>query len=64
MPKSIKNYNASTEVCDSLRGPCACGAWHSLKDWAADVLNEAVHANAITQKDLKADGVLLFTTKP
>lgn len=21
-------YNASTDPCDMLEGPCACGAWH------------------------------------
>lgn len=24
--------------CDMLRGPCACGAWHRVKDWPRWVL--------------------------
>jgi len=28
------NYNASSEPCDMVKGPCSCGAWHSLsEDW-------------------------------
>lgn len=23
-----KRYNACTDPCDMLEGPCACGAWH------------------------------------
>ncbi len=28
-----KRYNACTDPCDMLDGPCACGAWHSEDDW-------------------------------
>lgn len=33
MPDEIKIYNASSEPCDMLVGPCCCGAWHSKEDW-------------------------------
>ena len=26
-------YNACTEPCDILYGPCACGAWHYFEEW-------------------------------
>ncbi len=26
-------HNASTDPCDMLCGPCACGAWHHLNEW-------------------------------
>ena len=26
-------YNACTEPCDMLQGPCACGASHYLEEW-------------------------------
>ena len=26
-------HNACSDPCDMLIGPCACGAWHHLKDW-------------------------------
>jgi len=26
-------YNASTEPCDMLSGPCSCGAWHHQEEW-------------------------------
>ena len=26
-------HNACTEPCDMIDGPCACGAWHSAKEW-------------------------------
>ncbi len=28
-----KFYNACSDACDMLVGPCACGAWHTLEDW-------------------------------
>jgi hypothetical protein len=30
-------WNACTEPCDMLIGPCACGAWHHLYEWPKDV---------------------------
>lgn len=27
-----RRYNACTEPCDMLVGPCCCGAWHTVKD--------------------------------
>ncbi len=27
-------HNVSTEPCDMLQGPCVCGAWHQLCEWA------------------------------
>lgn len=29
MPKEIDLYNGSNNRCDTLNGPCSCGAWHS-----------------------------------
>lgn len=26
-------YNACTDACDAVLGPCACGAWHKAEDW-------------------------------
>jgi hypothetical protein len=28
-----KYYNANSDACDMLLGPCACGAWHQACDW-------------------------------
>jgi hypothetical protein len=28
-----KHFNANTEPCDMLQGPCCCGAWHDLNEW-------------------------------
>lgn len=33
MPYDIKQYNACTDPCDMLVGPCACGSWHRWDDW-------------------------------
>lgn len=39
MPKHINVYNASTERCDMLVGPCCCGAWHRIADWDGKLVN-------------------------
>ena len=26
-------WNACTDPCDTLCGPCVCGAWHHIHDW-------------------------------
>ncbi len=26
-------HNACTDACDMIDGPCACGAWHNVKEW-------------------------------
>ncbi len=28
-----KFYNACTDPCDMLQGPCACGAFHNQEEW-------------------------------
>jgi len=28
-----KHFNACNDSCDMIDGPCACGAWHSAKEW-------------------------------
>lgn len=28
-----KFYNACTDPCDMLQGPCACGATHKQEEW-------------------------------
>lgn len=33
MPASVSYFNGSTERCDILDGPCACGAWHKPDEW-------------------------------
>lgn len=35
MPKKFRDkfHNACTDACDMLVGPCACGAWHHVRDW-------------------------------
>jgi len=30
-------YNACTDPCDMLEGPCACGAWHHQNEWPDDI---------------------------
>lgn len=35
-----KFYNACTDPCDMLQGPCACGAWHSQEEWPEDIQRE------------------------
>jgi len=37
MPEFIEIYNACSERCDMLVGPCCCGAWHS-EDEAIKIL--------------------------
>jgi len=33
-------YNANTDSCDVISGPCVCGAWHYLSEaWILDGLN-------------------------
>ncbi len=33
-PKFLpKFYRINSEPCDMMEGPCACGTWHTLKDW-------------------------------
>ena len=32
MPDCLR-INRSNEPCDMIIGPCACGSWHSEKDW-------------------------------
>jgi hypothetical protein len=34
-----RHYNASNEPCDTLVGPCSCGAWHlESEDWVQAML--------------------------
>jgi len=30
-------YNACSEPCDMLQGPCACGAWHHQEEWPDEI---------------------------
>ena len=43
MPKKYwyKFYN-STEFCDMVYGPCACGGGHVIDDWPIEVQEEAL----------------------
>jgi hypothetical protein len=42
MPEAYygKFYNACTEPCDMLQGPCACGAWHRQGEWPDQIQME------------------------
>lgn len=42
MPKKYLGqfYNACTEPCDMLQGPCACGAWHHQEEWPDEIQKE------------------------
>ena len=34
-----KHYNANTEACDLIDGPCACGSWHcETTPWVAEMI--------------------------
>lgn len=33
-------YNACTDPCDMLEGPCACGAWHHQAEWPDNIQME------------------------
>ena len=41
MPEELigKFFNACTEPCDIINGPCACGAWHDIEDWVRRLIN-------------------------
>ena len=32
MPEEIYLYNGNNERCDTMNGPCVCGAWHSRNE--------------------------------
>ena len=36
MPEDLYGIirNGSNEPCDMAWGPCACGGWHNLEEWA------------------------------
>jgi hypothetical protein len=41
-------YNACNKPCDMLIGPCACGAWHKIKE---DWIQKKLHAhNAVVEE--------------
>ena len=42
MPDHIDMHNGIHERCDMLVGPCACGTWHSLKDWEGVIPKEEI----------------------
>lgn len=34
-----KRYNACTDPCDIIDGPCACGTWHGMDDdWVKNMI--------------------------
>lgn len=35
-------FNASTEPCDMLVGPCSCGAWHYIHEWPMEVREKMI----------------------
>ncbi len=48
-------HNACTDPCDMIDGPCACGAWHSAKEWIEKLHKQIVqfHAEIKTLKGAK-----------
>ena len=42
MPADMRGkfFNACTEPCDMIDGPCACGAWHSAKEWLEKLIKQ------------------------
>lgn len=36
-----KSFNACTEPCDMLQGPCACGGTHIATDWNEYILSQS-----------------------
>ncbi len=50
MPKDIMAFNGSSTRCDTLNGPCSCGAWHS-KD---DILNKLSNKFGLTKADFES----------
>lgn len=50
MPKDIHLYNGSNERCDTLNGPCSCGAWHS-KD---EILNKLSNKLGLSKADFES----------
>ena len=48
-----KHFNACTDPCDMIDGPCACGAWHNVKEWLEKLLKYLGTANeTIKTKDI------------
>jgi hypothetical protein len=33
-------YNGLSEPCDTIDGPCCCGAWHSIEEWESILKSE------------------------
>lgn len=29
----VTRHNACTDPCDTVSGPCICGAWHTVEEW-------------------------------
>ena len=48
MPDSMRGhyYNACTDSCDMIDGPCACGAWHNAKEWITKLDKRLQQRNA------------------
>ena len=42
MPEGIILHNACNYPCDMAEGPCACGAWHKMKDWKEAIRSRIV----------------------
>lgn len=38
-PETFLLFNACTDPCDMLAGPCACGAWHDLRSQLAKIVD-------------------------
>ncbi len=39
MPEILQGvlFNACSDSCDFIQGPCACGALHHLEDWNKEI---------------------------
>lgn len=46
MPDSVVIRNANSQPCDTLRGPCLCGAWHNPQEIADRLARMGIRTTA------------------
>jgi len=57
-------YNAHSDPCDVLVGPCACGAWHSKEEWDYLVFLKKIKEETTSWSDNKRNSAQhLFAKK-
>ena len=47
-----KRYNACSEPCDVIDGPCCCGAWHSVFDFQAMIVAYGFEDDKISSQEV------------